>query len=282
MRAASRNALTTPLPPDYRPPPWTDVQAVGCGTIVPMDAPSLAIAVAPEVGAGHLCLVGAGEYLDAVAEMDRELLALTPAAREERPARVVCLPTAAGTEGDRVIRRWMEMGEAHFRGLGADAEALRVVDRGSADDEGMAAVIGQADLVYLSGGKPPHLLDALRGTRSWTAIRATLQRGGVLAGCSAGAMIMGAWIPNWPALTTRRESFGLVPNAIVLPHFDEMFGRFAALTQLTRPDGAFLLGIDGMTGLLVGTDGWRVLGARRIVFDDGTRKLELRGQAGRG
>jgi cyanophycinase-like exopeptidase len=89
-------------------------------------------------------------------------------------------------------------------------------------------------------------------------------------------MIMGAWIPNWPALTSRRSAFGLVPDALVLPHFDEMFGRLAGMTQLRRPKGSFLLGIDGMTGLLVGADGWRVLGARRVVVDDGETSTELR------
>jgi cyanophycinase-like exopeptidase len=266
-----------------------------------MNLPSVPISVAPEVGAGHLCLVGAGEYLDAMAPLDRELLALTPAARESREPhelhqpqfqqhhrgecaarspRVVCLPTAAGTEGETVVRRWMEMGVAHFRALGADVEALPIVDRATACDEAMASVIRQADLVYLSGGRPPHLLDSLRGTPTWSAILAVLARGGVLAGCSAGAMILGGWIPNWPALTTRRAAFGLVPNAIVLPHFDQMFGRLAGMAQLARPRGAYLLGVDGMTGLLVGTDGWRVLGERRVVIDTGDGRVELRAEDG--
>jgi cyanophycinase-like exopeptidase len=241
-----------------------------------MDHSELPISVAPEVGPGHLCLVGAGEYLEPMAPVDRELLRLTPAARAGRMSRVVCLPTAAGTEGERVVGRWMQMGERHFSALGADAEGLRIVDRAGADDAGMASVISGADLVYLSGGKPPYLLDALRGSRAWTAMLAMLGRGGVLAGCSAGAMIMGSWIPNWPALTSRRSAFGLVPNALVLPHFDEMFGRLAGMTQLRRPEGSFLLGIDGMTGLLAGADGWRVLGARRVVVDDGETSTELR------
>lgn len=246
----------------------------------PHDADAPTIAVAPEVGAGHLCLVGAGEYLAPMAPLDQELLALTPAARAQRSPRVVCLPTAAGTEGEMVVSRWMGMGVEHFRALGADVEALRIVDRTTADDEGMASVIRQADLVYLSGGKPPHLLDSLRGTPTWRAILEALAGGGVLAGCSAGAMILGSWIPNWPALTTHRDAFGLVPNAIVLPHFDQMFGRLAVLTQIARPKGAYLLGVDGMTGLLIGTDGWRVLGERRVVVDDGHGRQELRAEEG--
>jgi cyanophycinase-like exopeptidase len=239
-------------------------------------ASDLPIRAAPEVGPGHVCLVGAGEYLPPMTAVDAALLALTPAAREGRAPVVVCLPTAAGTEGEEVVGRWMSAGIEHFRGLGADAMALRVIDRATAEEPELADVIGAADLVYLSGGKPPHLLATLRGTPAWEGVLRVLAAGGVLAGCSAGAMIMGAHVPSFPNMASRQPGFALVPDAIVLPHFDEFFGRFGRLAQLGAPAGSYLLGIDGMTGLLVGGDGWRVLGARRVVVDDGRRRVELR------
>lgn len=241
-----------------------------------MVAPSIPIRGSSLLGAGHCCLVGAGEYLSAMAPVDRHLLALTPAARESRVPVVVCLPTAAGTEGEKVVARWMSAGIEHFRGLGADAMALRVIDRASADDPGVADVIGTADLVYLSGGKPPHLMASLRDSPAWAGILRVLARGGVVAGCSAGAMIMGAHIPSFPVMTSREPGFGLVPDAIVLPHFDEFFGRFGKLASLRAPEGSYLLGIDGMTGLLVGSDGWRVLGERRVVVEQAGRRQEFR------
>ena len=243
------------------------------------DDVELPIRVAAEVGPGHLCLVGAGEYLPPMEPVDRALLALTPALSEGRAPVVVCLPTAAGTEGEEVIARWMSAGIEHFRSLGADAMALRVVDRGTADEPELADVIGRADLVYLSGGKPPHLMASLRDTPVWSGILRVLARGGVVAGCSAGAMIMGAHVPSFPNMTSREPGFGLVPDAIVLPHFDEFFGRFGRLATLGAPPGSYLLGIDGMTGLCVGTDGWRVLGERRVVVDAHGRRVELRAGA---
>lgn len=241
-----------------------------------MTDPELPIHAAPEVGAGHVCLVGAGEYLDGMVPVDRVLLALTAAAREGRTPRVVCLPTAAGTEGDRVVSRWMSMGIEHFRRLGADAMGLRITDRATANEPGMAEPLATADLVYLSGGKPPHLLDSLRDTAAWRGIAAMLARGGVLAGCSAGAMVMGSHVPGLALTADMRPGFGLVPGAMVMPHFDELFGRFAQLARTRAPDGGYLLGVDGMTGLMVGTDGWRVLGSGRVVIADGGRRTELR------
>ncbi len=43
------------------------------------------IVASADVGRGHVCLVGAGEYLERMAGVDRVLLGLTPAAREGRP-----------------------------------------------------------------------------------------------------------------------------------------------------------------------------------------------------
>ena len=45
-----------------------------------------------------LALVGSGEYLPAMAPVDRNLLA-----RLDETPRVVCLPTAAGTKGPERI-----------------------------------------------------------------------------------------------------------------------------------------------------------------------------------
>jgi hypothetical protein len=66
-----------------------------------------------------------------------------------------------------------------------------------------------------------------------------------------------------------------VPGAVVLPHYDEFFGRFGAAARIGMPADAYLLGIDGMTGLLVGAGGWRVLGERRVVVETGDRRVEL-------
>lgn len=229
-----------------------------------------------DVASGHVCLVGAGEYLAPMSPVDRELLALTPAARAGRVPRVVCLPTAAGTEGESVVDRWMRMGTDHFRELGADATALRVIDRATAEEPELEATIGAADLVYLSGGKPEHLLDSLADTPAWRGVLAVLAAGGVVAGCSAGAMIMGSLVPSFPMVNRRRPGFGLVPGAIVLPHFDEFFGRLGVLARFGVPAGSYLLGVDGMTGVLVGRDGWRVLGERRVVVEVDGRQQELR------
>ena len=109
---------------------------------------------------GPVALVGAGEFLPAMADVDAGLLASTGVARP----RVVVMPTASFPDGEDVFERWASMGVAHFAGLGAEVEPVLVRDRADADDPAAAQALGEADLIYLSGGKPGYLRRALEGT----------------------------------------------------------------------------------------------------------------------
>ena len=56
---------------------------------------------------GLIALVGAGEYLPVMNEVDRHLLDSVQV--DGRAPRVVCLPTAAGQAGDESACRWSRM-----------------------------------------------------------------------------------------------------------------------------------------------------------------------------
>src|SRR6478672_5541009 len=79
---------------------------------------------------GPVALVGAGEFLPAMADFDAGLLAATGRDR----ARVVILPTASYPDGEEVFIRWATMGVAHFGELGAEVEPVLVRDRLGAED----------------------------------------------------------------------------------------------------------------------------------------------------
>ena len=104
--------------------------------------------------------------------------------------RVAILPTASSPDGEEVFDHWAAMGVDHFGALGAEVEPVLVRDRAGADDPAAAQAIGEADLIYLSGGKPGYLLETLRGSAVGASLVAAHERGAVLAGCSAGAMVL--------------------------------------------------------------------------------------------
>ena len=219
-------------------------------------------------GTGTLALTGSGEYLPGMDDVDRFLMA-----QLAEPARVVCLPTAAGTEGTARVRYWMELGVQHFQDLGAQAaDALPVIDRVSAENAAYAERVLQANFVYLSGGKPPYLFDTLRGTAVWQAVEEVVRRGGVVAGCSAGAMIFGERVLSGPGRLLPFDGFGWVKGAYIIPHFDEMPGALADAAGLLLR-GLRMVGVEGYTALVAGGQGVCVRGKGAVELRlDGTKE----------
>lgn len=224
---------------------------------------------------GLIALVGSGEYLPVMEAVDRYLL--DSLNLEGRAARVVCLPTAAGREGDQSIERWSRMGIEHFGKLGAEVTALKIIDRASADDERYESVLENADLIYFSGGDPGYLYETLKETCAWQAARRAWERGAVYAGCSAGAMILGNRMPSF-RLAGTQAGFGLVPAEFIVPHFDAIPAIwkpvvFALQKQLR--DGQLMLGVDEDTALVGSLQGeWRVMGEGKVQVFTRDRKSQ--------
>ena len=196
---------------------------------------------------GTLALVGAGEYLPGMEDVDRFLLKRTPG----EPL-VVCMPTAAGKEGSERIAFWSKLGTDHFSRLGARVEAVEVVDRDTAMDTSLSRRISLANFVYLSGGDPHYLHRTLAGTRAYESIIGVLEKGGVVAGCSAGAMIWGERIPKllpppWPW----RHGFNKIPGITIIPHFDQIPAWFMRVFRVVNFNRPTMVGIDGYTALIL-------------------------------
>jgi len=223
---------------------------------------------------GIVALVGSGEFTQAMAEVDRALLASTG---RDRP-RAAIVPTASWPDGEAIFMRWAAQGEAHFAALGAVPVSVLIRDRASADDPVAVAGISDADLIYLSGGKPGHLLAMLRDSAAGAALREAHARGAVIAGCSAGAMVLGGHQIRTggrgflqPPLSWQ-DGLGLVPGLVVVPHYDAIPETLVAPLVLAAPEGAVVVGIDEETAV-VGRDGaWQVHGRGRVTVWRGRRR----------
>jgi len=226
---------------------------------------------------GPVALVGAGEFLEPMAEFDAGLLTATGRVRP----RVAILPTASYPDGEEVFQRWARMGVSHFSGLGAEVEPVLVRDRSGAEDRAAAQAIDEADLIYLSGGKPSYLMDVLDGTAVGRALATAHQRGSVLAGCSAGAMVLAGHafdfrirLMPWPLRW--RSGLGFVPGASVIPHYDLWPEPMTALIALQAPRGSRVLGIDEETALVGSGGAWQVHGRSRVTVWQGRRRERYR------
>jgi cyanophycinase len=206
---------------------------------------------------GPLALVGSGEYLPQMADIEAALIA-------GRPPRYVQLATAAVPDGPTVVERWHQLGRTQAARLGVEPVIVPVTDRASADDPALAAQVTGAGLVYLSGGHPAFLADTLRDSAVWAAILEAWRAGAALAGCSAGAMALTSWIPS---LRNPRHGstpgLGLLEHLRVIPHFDSFAARMPDLvTRFLLPHdlGITVIGVDEETALVGGPREWTVQG----------------------
>ncbi len=219
---------------------------------------------------GALVLAGSGEFLPVMVPVDREVLRHTPG----RPPKVAILPTAAGLED---VTSWITMGVAHFQALGCEAHGVRALDRAGVEDPEHIAALERAHLHYLSGGSPGYLVETLRDSTAWRTIVGVWERGGTLAGSSAGAMAFGEWTLVRPPGASRGMPFswsaglGLMPGIGVIPHYDR-FGPARTTVQVAEaPPGLVVLGIDEDTVMLrADREAARVLGRGTVtVWRDG-------------
>jgi cyanophycinase len=212
-----------------------------------------------------LALVGSGEYLPPMNSIDNDLIS-----RLSEPARVVCLPTAAGTEGLERIAYWSTLGIDHFRGLGARVEAVPVIDQVTANDETLAKTVAAANFIYLSGGKPDYLYNTLKDSLVWQAILAVVDRGGVLAGCSAGAMIMGETFFGFPGW---KVAFGFLPGVTIIPHYDEIPQiMLKSIRRLIKKE-MIIVGVERYTALVKDGERYEVVGTGGVTIWSNTHKV---------
>ncbi len=208
---------------------------------------------------GTLALVGGRAWEDGC-DFDAELLKASGASE------VVVLPTAAAYEnpGQRIdqAREW-------FATLGAKTIDLPVFTRRDALVVEHVDAVRAARFVYLGGGSPLHLRSVLKDTPLWDAIVGAWGDGAVIAGASAGAMVL-----TDPMVDPRGGAFtlglGLVSQVALITHFDQWSPEKVHRTVRLGSSGIPVVGVPDRTALIRDASGWRVDGVgEATVFVDG-------------
>lgn len=207
--------------------------------------------------AGLLALVGGMEWRDGCA-FDAELLEAS-GGRE-----VLVLPTAAAYEQPA---RAVEAARSWFARLGADVRPCMVLRRPDAESDEFVKMVRDASFIYVGGGSPMHLRSVLKDSAVWEAIVHRWDSGAVLAGSSAGAMVMCD-----PMVDPRGGAFtiglGLVNLLTVIPHADTWSPEKAQRTYSLAPSGVAVVALDERTAIVRSPeDGghWRAAGAGHAV-----------------
>jgi cyanophycinase len=203
---------------------------------------------------GPLALVGGDEWHDGCS-FDAELLAASGGDE------VLVLPTAAAYEHPE---KAVAGAEAWFAELGGKVRGLMVLRRPEAEDEENAAVVRGARFVYLAGGSPMHLRSVLKSSRLWEALLAAWRDGAVVAGSSAGAMVLTDPMvdPRGGALTV---GLGMVEQLAVIPHFGHENAEKVHRSIALAAPGLPVVGVPERTALIRDPDGsWRQAGVGQV------------------
>lgn len=208
---------------------------------------------------GYLLLEGGAEFGGHMREPD--LKAIERAGGFDAPIRIV--PTAAAPDNNH--QRAGNNGVRWFQSLGAkDVISLPLIDKISANDESIAKSLREAKLIYMLGGFTGYLGETLKGSGAWEAALEAYQNGAVIAGSSAGAMVMCEFYYDLNQGQVI-EGLNLLPNSIVLPHHNT-FGqswasRLLEIVQIT------LIGIDEQTGMIDdGAGTWTIHGRGNVTL----------------
>jgi cyanophycinase len=223
---------------------------------------------------GVIALVGSGEYLEVMTDIDRGLLV-------GQPPVTVQIATAAVPDGERRLNYWRDLGRRYGESLGLEVRDATVASVDAANDPKWDEVLEGAGLIYLSGGNPAFLASTLADTLLWRAIERSWRAGASLAGCSAGAMALCGHVPVLRGNGGVVTGFNVVPQCRVIPHYDVFRDRYP---QMMRESLAGLeadttvVGIDEETALVGRVGGeWTVAG-RGTVSILGTERIWRAGE----
>jgi len=208
-----------------------------------------------------------------------------------RQSRICIVPTAS-LEPQAAYGRYA----SYFKRFGAEnVYAPGISERTDALDTEVAGLIEDADLVFLGGGNQSRLTEIIGGTPAETALHQLYYRGGVVAGTSAGASVMGKYMPaggdgagalllgetkgevaetDTPRPMAIARGFGLAPALFIDQHFVRRgrLGRllYAIPRLLAENENLIGLGLDEATATIIHPDGkLEIIGDSIAIVVDG-------------
>ena len=219
--------------------------------------------------AGRLLIIGGGEVPDEVWD---------------------CLVESAGGPGAHIVVITNATGPAGaykgpaYEALGARLPQGRVTtlhleDIDQANDPALIAPLQEADGIFFTGGRQWRIAEVYLNTHAHAAMNALLDRGGVIAGTSAGASIQGSFL--WRGDTRgaqhligdHTQGLGFMKCTVIDQHL-LVRHREADLIPFIQAAPQYIgIGIDESTAVLVERDSLTVLGRSKVA-------LYLPGQAG--
>ena len=151
---------------------------------------------------------------------------------------------------------------------------LHTRDLKEANSEKFVAPIRQATAVYFTGGRQWYIADSYLNTLTHQAFFDVLDRGGVIAGSSAGASIQGSFL--WRGDTKgpdiligdHTQGLGFLKNSVIDQHLLRRNRTFDLVPFIKTAPKIIGIGLDEATAILVQKDTLQVIGRSYVAVYD--------------
>jgi cyanophycinase len=191
-------------------------------------------------------------------------------------APIVVIPTALTS--DVLTPEDLEEFRNRFVQLGFNnVTVLHTRDRDEANNRSFIEPLKTAAGVWFSGGRQWRHADSYLDTKTHKAFFEVLDRGGVIAGSSAGATIQGSYLArgdtqaNTIMMGDHEEGLGFLSNVAIDQHLLARNRQFDLFEILDNRPELLGIGLDENTGIIVTGDQFTVFGSSYVAIYDGTR-----------
>ncbi len=194
---------------------------------------------------------------------------------------IVVIPTAGGKE--TYDQYWS--GLKKFKEAGAtNLTVLHTYDPEATGIDEFAQPINEARGVWFSGGRQWRLADSYLNTKVHEALRALLDRGGVIGGSSAGAAIQGSYLARGDTETNtimmgdHEEGLSFLKNVAIDQHLLKRNRQFDLIEIIEAKPELLGIGLDENTAIVITGDEFEVIGQSYVAIYDHNSMLDSGGK----
>ena len=192
---------------------------------------------------------------------------------------VVFSASGSGNDDNRHVglRKFKEAGATNLT-------VLHTYDPKATDKDEFVKPINAARGVWFAGGRQWRLADSYLNTKVHEALRALLDRGGVIGGSSAGATIQGSYLARGDTQTNtvmmgdHEEGLSFLKNVAIDQHLLKRNRQFDMIEIIEAKPELLGIGLDENTAIVVTGDEFEVMGQGYVAIYDHNRMLDSGGK----
>jgi len=155
-----------------------------------------------------------------------------------------------------------------------NVHALHTGDLSVANSEKFIEPLKKATAIFFDGGRQWHIADSYLNTLTHQAFKDLLDRGGVIAGTSAGATIQGSFLWRGDTKSSdilvgdHTQGLGFLKNAVIDQHLLTRNREFDLVDFVSKTPEIIGIGLEQATAILVQRDTLEVIGKAYVAIYD--------------